>query len=148
MMSRRACVWLIAAKSFQSLLSQVSPADREQHLRHGDVTDRVMIGAGEEPGRKHAAQRNSRLAINADPWDETLPPVQPEKPERHLQSAVFHQPIFRQGILPKCRLNAVTLLHRARQRIGCTLIWLDRRLFKRIGVMAKLTQIPDLRRGA
>jgi hypothetical protein len=53
-------------------------------LGHGDVIDRAVIGAGEESGRKRAAQRDSGLENNSEPSVKTLL-VYPDKPERHLQ---------------------------------------------------------------
>src|ERR1700730_15158716 len=72
-------------------LPQESFADCEQHLVQVDVVDRAAVGTGEKSSRKRAAKRNSRLEDNREPTAKTLPPVQPEKPERHLQSAAFQQ---------------------------------------------------------
>ncbi len=75
----------------ESLLSCESLADGEQHLRHSDFVDRGAIRTGEESRRKRAAKGKSRLENNREPRAKTLPLVQPEKPERHLQSAAVQQ---------------------------------------------------------
>lgn len=82
---------ILEVGGIESLLSQESLAEPEQHVREVHLVGHAAIGAGEESGRKCAAQPAFGVEGDSKGLLNALLLVEPDKTERHLLGAAVQQ---------------------------------------------------------